>query len=87
MVHEQILTETIGRVGVIRLNRPEKLNARTNQMSREIRSQIATWNDDDSIGAIILIGEGRAFCAGADVGDFAVRAQANKKGEERRLFS
>ena len=85
MVHEQILTETIGRVGVIRLNRPEKLNARTNQMAREIRSQIATWNADDSIGAIILTGEGRAFCAGADVGDFADRAQANKKGEGEKV--
>lgn len=85
MVHEQILTETIGRVGVIRLNRPEKLNAWTNQMSHEIRSQIATWNDDDSIGAIILTGEGRAFCAGADVGDFADRAQANKKGEGEKI--
>ena len=85
MVHEQILTETIGRVGVIRLNRPEKLNARTNQMSHEIKNQIATWNEDDSIGAIILTGEGRAFCAGADVGYFADRAQANKKGEGEKI--
>jgi enoyl-CoA hydratase/carnithine racemase len=85
MAYEQILTETIGRVGVIRLNRPEKLNAWTNQMSREIRSQISDWNDDDSIGAIILTGQGRAFCAGADVGDFADRAQANKKGDGEKI--
>ena len=85
MGNEQILTETIGRVGVIRLNRPEKLNAWTNQMSHEIRNQIASWNDDDSIGAIILTGEGRAFCAGADVGDFADRAQANKKGDGEKI--
>ena len=73
MTHDQILTETIGRVGVIRLNRPEKLNAWTSQMAEEMTDQIEAWNDDDGIGAIVLAGEGRAFCAGADLQGFNQR--------------
>ena len=73
MAYEQILTETIGRVGIIRLNRPEKLNAWTDVMAREMTSQIQAWNDDDGIGAIVIAGEGRAFCAGADLQGFNQR--------------
>ena len=73
MTYEQILTETIGRVGVIRLNRPEKLNAWTDVMSGEMIEQIKAWNDDDGIGAIVIAGEGRAFCAGADLQGFNQR--------------
>ena len=75
MAYEQILTETRGRVGVIRLNRPEKLNAWTDQMARELTDQIQQWNDDDGIGAIVLTGEGRAFCAGADLQGFNRRLE------------
>ena len=73
MSYEQILTETIGRVGVIRLNRPEKLNAWTDVMAGEMTDQIQAWNADDGIGAIIIAGEGRAFCAGADLQGFNQR--------------
>ena len=73
MTHEQILTETIGRVGIIRLNRPEKLNAWTDIMANEMSTQIQAWNEDDGIGAILIAGEGRAFCAGADLQGFNQR--------------
>lgn len=75
MSYEQILTETAGRVGIIRLNRPEKLNAWTAQMSDEICGQFEAWNADPAIGAILVTGEGRAFCAGADLGGFARRIE------------
>jgi len=81
MTYEQILSETIGRVGVIRLNRPEKLNAWTRQMADEIQHQMAAWNADPAIGAILMTGEGRAFCAGADLGGFANRARENAEGQ------
>ena len=81
MAYEQILTETIGRVGVIRLNRPEKLNAYTRQMADELQHQVAAWNADAGIGAIVITGEGRAFCAGADLGGFANRARENSEGQ------
>ena len=54
MTYEQILTETRGRVGIIRLNRPAKLNAWTAQMGQEIRDQIERWNGDPAIGAILI---------------------------------
>ncbi len=73
MAYEQIKTETQGRVGVIRLNRPEKLNAWTDQMAGEMTDQIQSWNADDGIGAIVIAGEGRAFCAGADLQGFNQR--------------
>ena len=78
MTHELILTETRGRVGIIKFNRPEKLNALSNQMREETQRQIGAWNDDDGIGAIVLTGEGRAFCSGADLDDFSDRAERNK---------
>ena len=82
---QEILTETDGRVGVIRLNRPRKLNAWTDTMSGEIVEQLRAWNEDDAIGAILLTGEGRAFCAGADIGNFAARVQTNRQGQGEAL--
>ena len=82
---QEILTETDGRVGVIRLNRPRKLNAWTDTMSGEIVDQMRAWNADDGIGAILLTGEGRAFCAGADIGNFAERVQTNREGQGETL--
>lgn len=73
MSYEQILSETRGRVGIIRLNRPEKLNAWTDVMAGEMTDQIQAWNDDDGIGAIVMTGAGRAFCAGADLQGFNQR--------------
>lgn len=83
MAYEQILTETIGRVGVIRLNRPEKLNAWTDQMASEMAEQIQSWNEDDAIGAILLTGEGRAFCAGADLQGFNQRLADDPEAQNR----
>ena len=85
MPHEQILTESRGRVGIIRLNRPRKLNAWTDTMSGEIIEQMTAWNADDDIGAIVLTGEGRAFCAGADIGNFAERVETNRQGQGEQL--
>ena len=85
MAHEEILTETKGRVGIIRLNRPQRLNAWTDTMSGEIVEQMTAWNNDDGIGAILLTGEGRAFCAGADIGNFAKRVETNREGQGERM--
>lgn len=85
MEQTEIITETKGRVGIIRLNRPTKLNAWTDTMSREIVQQIDAWNADAGIGAIVLTGEGRAFCAGADIGNFAARVETNRQGQGESL--
>ena len=67
MAFEQIITETRGRVGIIRLNRPERLNAWTDRMHAELQEQVEAWNADPGIGAFVITGEGRAFCAGGDI--------------------
>ena len=85
MAYEEILTETRDRVGIIRLNRPHRLNAWTNIMSAEIIDAMGAWNADDGIGAIVLTGEGRAFCAGADIGNFAKRVETNREGQGEEL--
>ena len=85
MAYEEIIAETQGRVGIIRLNRPHRLNAWTATMSGEIVDQITAWNKDDGIGAVVLTGEGRAFCAGADVGNFAERVETNREGQGEQL--
>lgn len=64
--YEQITTERQGEVLVITMNRPERLNAWTPTMSREQVLAITAANEDPSVGAIVLTGAGRGFCAGAD---------------------
>ena len=61
------MLENIENVGVIRLNRPEKLNAWNAKMGAEVREAIETFNNDPAVGAIVTTGNGRAFCAGADI--------------------
>jgi 2-(1,2-epoxy-1,2-dihydrophenyl)acetyl-CoA isomerase len=68
MPYEQITFERKGRVGVITLSRPEKLNAWTPRMMAEYRDAIARCNADPAVGAIVMTGAGRGFCAGADIG-------------------
>lgn len=63
-----ILLERQGRVAIIRLNRPEKLNAWNAQMREEIVQALLAFDADPDVGAIIMTGAGdRAFCAGQDL--------------------
>ncbi len=80
MAAHQIIAEVRGRVGIITLNRPDKLNAITGVMQSEIHEQVRAWNADDTIGAMVITGAGRAFSAGADVGGFEdfVRGKAQQ---------
>jgi enoyl-CoA hydratase/carnithine racemase len=82
MNHEQIRFEVRGGVGVMTLNRPDKLNAWTRQMSAELSSAIDYCNETDTIGAMIITGEGRGFCAGADItGTFKARLEGQAAAE------
>jgi len=54
-------------IGIIRLNRPDKLNAFDERMIREMRTLVWKANFDDKIRVLIITGNGRAFCAGRDI--------------------
>ena len=56
-------------VALVTLNRPERLNAWTPQMASEQADAIRSANDDEAVGAIVMTGAGRGFCAGADMRD------------------
>jgi enoyl-CoA hydratase/carnithine racemase len=64
---EEILYEVKERVATITLNRPDKLNAWTPTMQREVYSVMGDAEKDESVRVIVLTGAGRAFCAGADI--------------------
>ncbi len=67
MAYENILTETEGPVGIIRLNRPEALNALNSALISELKAALDDFSADDEIGCIIITGSSRAFAAGADI--------------------
>jgi enoyl-CoA hydratase/carnithine racemase len=71
MAYEQVLLEKDGPAAIITLNRPEKLNAFTNQLGRELADAIRACDADDDVRGIIITGAGRHFCAGADISDGA----------------
>lgn len=68
MAFEQILTEQRADVVLITLHRPDRLNAWTPQMSAELTEAIEAADADPSVGAVVVTGAGRGFCAGADIG-------------------
>jgi enoyl-CoA hydratase len=65
--YENILVETHGRVGLIRLNRPHALNALCDAMMAEIGTQLLAFDANKAIGAIVITGSEKAFAAGADI--------------------
>jgi enoyl-CoA hydratase len=67
MAYENILVETDGGVGIIRLNRPKALNALNNDLIAELSAALDAFEADDAIGCIVLTGSERAFAAGADI--------------------
>jgi enoyl-CoA hydratase len=64
---ENIIVETHGRVGLIRLNRPNVLNALCDALMTELGSQVLAFDEDPAIGAILRTGNEKAFAAGADI--------------------
>jgi enoyl-CoA hydratase/carnithine racemase len=70
MEYQQILTEKIDRVGVIKLNRPDRRNAVSDEMRWEVRDAVDAFNANPAIGAMVFTGVDPAFCGGADVGDW-----------------
>ncbi len=66
-MYQEILYGVNEPVATIRLNRPEQLNAWTNRMGNEVKHAVAEAEADERVVAIVITGEGRGFCAGADL--------------------
>lgn len=64
---DELLCRTEGRVRVITINRPERLNALTASMMRGLVAMLADCAVDEAVGCVVVTGAGRAFCAGGDV--------------------
>jgi enoyl-CoA hydratase len=69
--YQNILVERRGAVGIIRLNRPQALNALNAALISELGAALDEFEKDEAIGAIVLTGNERAFAAGADVREMA----------------
>jgi enoyl-CoA hydratase/carnithine racemase len=67
MPSQETLYNVADRVATVTLNRPDKLNAWTELMEREVRSAMEEAERDDNVRVIVLTGAGRGFCAGADM--------------------
>jgi enoyl-CoA hydratase len=71
MTYQNIVVETKGRVGVIRLNRPQALNALNRALIAELTQAIEAFDVDDKIGCLLITGSDKAFAAGADIKEMA----------------
>jgi enoyl-CoA hydratase/carnithine racemase len=67
MAYEEILYDVSDNIATITLHRPDKLNAFTNRMLKEMIAAFDATDADDDVRAVIVTGSGRAFCAGADL--------------------
>lgn len=79
----QVLFEQRGRVAILTLNRPERLNAWSQEMAALVRQYIEQCNDDDGIGAVVITGAGRGFCSGADLRRRTAEATAQTPPPQR----
>ena len=68
---ETIRFERRGRVGLLTLDRPERLNAISARMMDEVEAVLDAAAEDDGLGAVVVCGAGRAFCSGYDLKDDA----------------
>ncbi len=77
MDHQYLLTEVRGegprKTALIRLNRPQQLNALNDGLMDELGAALAAYDRDDGIGCIIITGSEKAFAAGADIGAMATK--------------
>jgi enoyl-CoA hydratase len=80
-----VICQTDGRVGIIRLNRPQALNALNAQLMEECTAALRTFEADAQIASVVLAGEGRAFTAGFDLKELAQHKPTTPLGWEQLL--
>jgi len=86
---ETLLVEREGRVAILTLNRPDKLNALNDQVREDMLAALAAIEKDDAVGVVVITGAGeKSFIAGADIGEFAGRTPFDQRHAMRspRIF-
>ncbi len=84
-----ILRERVGRVEILMINRPEKLNALSEPVREELLEALDEIEQDPEVGVVVLTGSGeKSFIAGADIGEFAGRSPFDQRWAMRspRIF-
>jgi len=77
MAYENIIVETRGKVGLIRLNRPQALNALNRALMTDLTHALDAFEADATIGCIVITGSDKAFAAGADIKEMAEKTFAD----------
>lgn len=85
-MYETLVYEKKGLIGILTINRPEKLNALSNVLISELSALLADIEKDDELGVLVLTGAGdKAFVAGADIGELVERdARLGRKVSRER---
>ncbi|HYC55565.1 MAG TPA: enoyl-CoA hydratase-related protein [Candidatus Binatia bacterium] len=83
MSYEQIVVDTSGGIGRITLHRPVERNAMTPRMGREMMRAVAEINADPAVRVVVVRGEGKGFCSGADLRTLG--AETGAGGDEEGL--
>jgi enoyl-CoA hydratase/carnithine racemase len=81
--YDTIRVDTDAPIVTVTLDRPDRLNAWTPHMAEELADAIGRANDDPKVGAIVITGAGRGFCAGADMDEvFQTRIDGTDPGSD-----
>ena len=86
---DTVLKDLEGRVALLTINRPDKLNALNQQVRDDMLARLDEIADDDGVGAVVITGAGeKSFVAGADIGEFAGRSPFDQREAMRspRIF-
>jgi 2-(1,2-epoxy-1,2-dihydrophenyl)acetyl-CoA isomerase len=79
VAYEQLIVDLDGAVATVRMNNPGKLNALSRTLTGELLDALERLRDDASVRAVVLTGEGRGFCSGADLGALRDRYERGER--------
>ncbi len=74
MAYETLIVEVEDHVGLIRLNRPDALNALSSELLTELATALKAMEDNEAVGAIVITGNEKAFAAGADIKEMSEKS-------------
>ena len=79
---DHLIVETRDRVGILRINRAQRLNALNDELARDICASLFANDANDAIGCTVIMGSDKAFAAGADIGAMAEWNYAKVYGDD-----